>query len=174
MSALLNFDFPIHGWLSKINEPLNLSAAGDLSGTTSLYPYITQYKIMHIYDNSSKAEYYQSVRHILDNGGQTSDSDRKITKIKSSDIGVLFTGKKEAIIPYFGQYAGDYVVTFEYDWYTSKKPVQVPGGPTPGIYVDCRMKYSNEWYQRFYVNHGTQATITSSDKEGIIKVEFLY
>ena len=54
-------------------------------------------------------------------------------------------------------------LTYEYDWYTTPKPTNVPGLPL-NLTLTPKMKYNNEWYQRAtldVINGPSSITITS-------------
>lgn len=45
-----------------------------------------------------------------------------------------------------------YIVFHEHDWYASYKTILVEGGPLGAVAIEGRMVYSNEWYQKVWLN----------------------
>ena len=140
---------------------------GGASIRTSTSQVIDQYKINYRYDRSNRSEYSYNIVYIYNGGGYQHGGYRtEIREIHKNDIGKMFYDDYNIWqISSIGNLYSINLVTFEYDWYASEKPVYSPGG----IFVQCRMKYYNEYYQSFQVLMSDSYTTNGS--KGYIKVK---
>ncbi|WKK77958.2 hypothetical protein QYS49_13350 [Marivirga salinae] len=119
---------------------------------------IGSYKIKHRYENSGKSEYNISQMHYYSSDQFQFANDHKgfnLNDIHRRDIDKeLFYVKPFPFMPKFYYrnltYLGTYIVTFECDWYASKKFIAVDG-PGGTKYHQLRMKNSDNFYQRIYI-----------------------
>jgi hypothetical protein len=118
---------------------------------------IAEYRIDFRYDKTTYSEYSYEYR-ILCAGGQVLDGGyrQSIRNIHKNDIGKYFYTNFN--VPLIG--GGYWLVTFEYDWYTFKKPVGVPqmNGAPHGDSVKCRMTLADDWYQKIFFKFGQIST----------------
>lgn len=132
---------------------------------------IDKYKILYRYDNSSRSEYsYKLVYWLSNTSYQYGGYRKEIDEIHKNDIGDMFYNDFEIWeVGYMtcnnSSLEGVGIATFEYDWFASNKSVWTPGG----IYLSCKMKYLNDYYQRFYID--LDDSTTSSSAKGYIKVK---
>jgi hypothetical protein len=130
------------------------------------YPYLDEYRINYRYDESKRSEYHQQFIAYTSAGYKDGGWSDLIKRIHKDDVNktTFYTDYEIMPFPLFTYYAYWYV-TFEYDWYAGKKEVQVTGD-LGTQYVRCRMKYSDEWYQRgfFYVPQQGSVYILLSTK----------
>ncbi len=101
-------------------------------------------------------------------GRQESGYRTEIKEINKSDIGKTFTNDFNIWqISSISDLNGVYIVTFEYDWWASKKTIFW------NTYTVCkcaRMKFEHEWYQKFYFSVTSGITVTNNSK-GHIKIK---
>lgn len=68
-------------------------------------------------------------------------------------------------------YVASLLVTYEYDWYATKKTLKINGTYVGTVYVKCSMNNASEWYQIPQTNRNTNATYNS---KGYIKISNPY
>ncbi len=127
---------------------------------------IDEYKINYRYDSSNRSEYSYSVAYVFNNGGiQHGGYREEIAEIHKDDIGVLFTNDYAIWqISQMNDLYSVYFVTFEYDWFATKKNVYMDN-----VGVGCRMTNPGDYYQRLSIIMTDQTTISS--EKGYIKVK---
>ena len=92
--------------------------------------------------------------------------EQKLMKYIKMIFGVTFTNDFNVWqISSYSDLSRVYMVTFEYDWYASKKVIFFGGGVFGKI---ARMKHDNEWYQKFNFELENGTTVTESTKGEII------
>lgn len=140
---------------------------GQASTTGTIRQVIDQYKINYRYDKSRRSEYSYEIVYRYNGGGYSYGGYRtEIREIHKRDIGKMFYNDFDIWqIQHIENLSGINLVTFEYDWWASKKSVYSPGS----IIVQCRMKYNNEYYQSFHIP--INQSITTSSSKGYIKVK---
>ena len=140
------------------------------SNITTIKATIDEYKISERYDKSNRSEYSYELLYIYNNGGMQYGGDRtEIKEIHKSDINKLFTGDFEIWqLNYLSNVQWLGMVTFEYDWYASKKPVSLL--PYVNANIECRMKFYDEWYQ-ILVFELIEGTIVEKISKGSIKIK---
>ena len=89
-----------------------------------------------------------------------------IKRFAANQINTLFNAEKNVTV--YENY-GALFASYERDWYASKKTVSVPNWTSYPL--GLRMKYNDEFYQRMYVDNGTQTTVTSWSK-GKLRIKF--
>lgn len=126
---------------------------------------IYQYKINYRYERDSRSEYSYKLVYRYKNGTyQLGGRKTLIRKIHKRDIGKMFYNDFNIWqLQYVQNLSAINLVTFEYDWWASGKPVVTFGG----IAVKCKMKYLHEYYQRLYIPINQNVTISNS--KGYIK-----
>ncbi|MDX2304112.1 MAG: hypothetical protein NW226_14995 [Microscillaceae bacterium] len=137
-------------------------------------PLVTGYQINFPYDKSRRSEYRIVSIPLYFGGGHGANSSNgigyNISKVHKNDIGKIFNNVNFTIpVNNINIAAGAWIVTFEYDWWASKKYITVNGGPFSRT-LACKMKYSDNWYQVMYTTVGTTQTSTS---KGFITIRWV-
>jgi hypothetical protein len=126
-----------------------------------------EYQINFRYESSGKSEYRIGMRAESTNGGfYGSVKGPLIKRFAANQINTLFNAEKNVTV--YENY-GALFASYERDWYASKKTVSVPNWTSYPL--GLRMKYNDEFYQRMYVDNGTQTTVTSWSK-GKLRIKF--
>ena len=151
----------------------NYSKSGDLkkaSNLASINATIDEYKISYRYETSKKSEYSYELGYIFSSGAfQLSGNRTEIREIHKDDINKLFTSDFSIWqLNHLTDVKSLCVVTFEYDWYASEKPVSLE--PFTNEFIGCRMKYYDEWYQVLCFELNVDTTVEQSTK-GLLKVK---
>ena len=159
-----NTDYEYNANTDKLYSSQNFKST---QGINSI-PVFTQYKITNRYERSGRSEYKHSFT-VLWNDGTTKKSGwvMKIRNIRKRDIGKLFSNQYLKV-PVNG--VASWFVTYEDDWYASRKDVTVTDGPHSEV-VRCRMKYKDEWYQKFFLDFKKKNNVTVNSK-GTVTVSF--
>jgi hypothetical protein len=167
-----NDDTPEEGAVVPTSAVRPQEGAGDVGALSFSYGEvpILEYKIAYNYEGSGNNDYSYVFRRLDYSGYIGEEPDRMhIADISPSQVGTTFyPGDKFIYVP--SGIRGAWVVTFEYDWYASKKSVTVSEGPN-SVTLTPRMKYSNEYYQRMYMDGGQR---TTKVEKGHIKVTMQY
>lgn len=141
-----------------------------LKNSNTSYPYISQYRINYRYDNSNRSEYSYENTFLLTSGGVKGGGWRNlIKKIKKQDVNKT-TFSDSYYLMRLSNVAGFWIVTFEYDWYASKKPIGVYSSVYGWQFIGCRMTYSDDWYQKIFFLLNQSGSQTESTK-GLITVQ---
>jgi hypothetical protein len=136
---------------------------------------IIMYRINAHYegDSGNKNEYSYVYRRYGTDGYIGSQPDRThIADISKSDVSntTFFPSDRYISVADDG-IQGAFVATFEYDWYASKKTVYVSEETPIQVSLEARMKYSHEYYQRFYMPKNARTDWT---EKGVIAVNWVY
>ena len=143
------FDYPKEK--SNIKETLNDN--NTVSKIENIQHHIISYKIDDRYDNSIYSEYSYTIGFIFSNGYRPEGVHIRtpIDRIHKNDMGRLFTSNiRLSQLDTKSDLSVFFLITFEYDWYASKKTIPVPSSPVP-VALGCRTKFSSQYYQRIYV-----------------------
>src|SRR3972149_8619244 len=129
---------------------------------------IDNYSIAYRYDKSKRSEYSYKLVYVYEDGTFDEGGYREeIREIHKDDIGKTFTNDYEIWQVQYWSMKGLYFVTFEYDWYTSKKTVYWDDGFG---YKVARMSKTDEWYQKCYFDLTPNYNFTIYSK-GHIKIK---
>ncbi len=135
---------------SKSNSKLETFEQGELKGAnSSTMQVIDRYKIAHRYDGSKRSEYSYKLEYWMDGNPSAGGNRTLIKDIHKNDINDYFYNDVDIWQLNHVTVTGLSMATFEYDWYASNKCVTTPGDGA-NAEIDCRMKYSHEYYQRVY------------------------
>lgn len=141
-----------------------------ISTFESINATIDEYKISYRYETSNRSEYSYELGYIYTSGEFDYGGYREeIREIHKDDINKLFTTDFPIWqLNSFSNVKSLCIVTFEYDWYASLKPVSLL--PFVNQYIGCRMKHNDEWYQVlcFELSAGTTA---EKNTKGFLKVK---
>lgn len=135
------------------------------SGNITVKKIIDEYQINYRYDKSKRSEYSYEIAYNYQNGTTQYGGYRtEIAEIHKNNIGQIHTNNFEIWqINHLSNLYSVAIVTFEYDWYASKKSVMCGS-----LVLECRMSKANEFYQRFSVL--MTSNITTNNDKGYIKV----
>ncbi len=131
---------------------------------------VNAYQIDHRYDVSRKSEYRITTRTSSLTTTQVGNGTGfNIAKVHKNDIGKPFYNVNYNVFysPFIQNPVGAWFVTFEYDWWASKKFVAVNVGQESQIF-ECRMKNLTDWYQTGYITRNSNNTFTSKGFINII------
>ncbi|MBW6460992.1 MAG: hypothetical protein K0B08_10510 [Bacteroidales bacterium] len=134
------------------------------------YPYIDEYSIEHLYDRSNKAEYYERHTVYYQHSPRAEADWELIKKIHKKDLGKTFYDPDKQLdrdaLP-----DGMWIVTFEYDFFTNRKPIVVTGPPYNCV-IDCKLTFLHEWYQKsfFWMPTTGGSYVILTNKEGHCKI----
>ncbi len=115
---------------------------------------IQAYGIKYRYENDNYSELSLVFQRYQSSSGQHGINN--FASIHQNDVNKLYwsyidTQSNNPLIP---DPAGLWVVSYERDWLNTKKDVTVSGGPYT-VALGCNMKYSNEYYEVYYIAHGS-------------------
>jgi len=156
-------DSPLNMLMENITNDTEESNFALKNSNTS-YPFISQYRINYRYDNNNRSEYSYKNTYIYTSGGIQGGGNHKLIKrIKKQDVNnKTFNDNYFMIHP--SNTAGFWNVTFEYDWYASKKPIGVYSSIYGWQFIECKMTYSDDWYQKFFFLLNQSGSQTESTK----------
>jgi hypothetical protein len=130
-------------------------------------PKVDAYRINFRYEKNTNSEYRMilTARNTSNQWGWQVFSDINNAIHKNAVNSTTFNGDVDFpfAIAVNGTPANVSFLTYEYDWYTTPKPTNVPGLPL-NLTLTPKMKYNNEWYQRAtldVINGPSSITITS-------------
>ena len=150
---------------------------------------ITGERLEHRYEGSGKSEF--NVSWIIDKdgfgGGPMGYTFENIKDIKKNQINTNLTyGFDFYYLDIYG--SGQWVfgneplilvgVTYEHDWYASKKSISIPYDGTNSYTIEYRASGSNDYYQKFLYELGTAGgyswggfDVRCTDKEGYLDID---
>ncbi len=156
--------------IAALNEP-NGQVFEPYTAKTLGQDIIDEYRLDKRHERRGRSEYSLDRVYFTSSGGFRSGGYReRIRKVKSSDIG---SKKFTQDYPLLTLYDGQWFVTFEYDWYASKKFIWVSSdnGSPGGKSVGCRMKWSSGYYHRGVLNYSNSGTLKWDDGRGYLKIK---
>ncbi len=135
-------------------------------------PYTNSYKIMYRYETSKYSEYsFVSCMHTTEGFYDFGKGGFTIHKIHKNDVGKTIRHLKHFTtqsIDNINNYLGMIFVTFEKDWYATKKDVLVNTNFGQKV-AKCPMKFHNEYYQIAYLDKNSMLYV--SQKGHILLVD---
>lgn len=135
-------------------------------------PIIDEYRITERYENDRRSEYYYRLVYLYTNYGEQVGGLEIIQDMHKNNIGKTFYDDHriwQIEDPNVNDLRRLYVVTFEREWYTSKKVVVWDDG----LVSRCaRMRFSDQYYQRFWVDYPTNGISFTHNEKGRVKIKF--